>query len=461
MKPTLNEKFLAYLALFSGITLSIVAEYYSILGLTAIFSAAVIPVIIMGIALGVGKVTATLWLKQNWKIAPWSIRAYLLTAIAVLMLITSMGIFGFLSKAHSDQSLVSGDVQSKIAVYDEKIKTAKDNIDANRKALKQMDEAVDQVMARSSSETGADKAVGIRRSQQKERARLQSDIQAEQKTIAALSEERAPIAAEVRKVEAEVGPIKYIAAFVYGETSEGILEKAVTWVIILLIVVFDPLAVILLLSSQISFQRFREQLTEGDSPKGSIDIVEEQPTVTSQLASDVLPEAVTQVEEETVSVSIAEINALLVEAIQELEDQRKVELEEELLYEQTAKVAKTYIPEKSIFEQHPYLLQPFKHFENLKPMPSRTDPVPTVVVPEADIVERPGDYLDEPLFVQNEEQSNSGLWTKTANAISQEEYTEVSRQEAVINEWLKKINNKEITMADVPEHLLLDIRARR
>jgi hypothetical protein len=179
------------------------------------------------------------------------------------MLITSMGIFGFLSKAHSDQSLVSGDVQSKIAVYDEKIKTAKDNIDANRKALKQMDEAVDQVMGRSSDEKGADKAVQIRRSQQKERVRLQSEIAAEQKAITALSEERAPIAAEVRKVEAEVGPIKYIAAFIYGDNPDAnILEKAVTWVIIIIVVVFDPLAVILLLASQYSFQWFRKQEEE-------------------------------------------------------------------------------------------------------------------------------------------------------------------------------------------------------
>jgi hypothetical protein len=179
------------------------------------------------------------------------------------MLITSMGIFGFLSKAHSDQSLVSGDVQSRIAVYDDKIKTAKDNIDANRKALKQMDEAVDQVMGRSSDEKGADKAVQIRRSQQKERVRLQSEIQAEQKIVAAVSEERAPIAAEVRKVEAEVGPIKYIAAFIYGDNPDAnILEKAVTWVIIIIVVVFDPLAVILLLASQYSFQWFRKQEEE-------------------------------------------------------------------------------------------------------------------------------------------------------------------------------------------------------
>jgi hypothetical protein len=164
-----------------------------------------------------------------------------------------MGIFGFLSKAHSDQSLVSGDVLAKISVYDEKIKTAKENIDANRKALKQMDESVDQSMARSNDEKGADKAVALRRSQAKERARLQSEIQAEQKVISQLNDEAAPIRAEVRKVEAEVGPLKYIAAFVYGATDESILEKAVTWVIITIIVVFDPLAVIMLLAAQMTF----------------------------------------------------------------------------------------------------------------------------------------------------------------------------------------------------------------
>ena len=477
MKPTLNEKFLAYLALFSGLTLSIVAEYYSILGLTAIFSAAPISVIVMGVALGVGKITATLWLKQNWKIAPWTIRSYLLSAIGVLMVITSMGIFGFLSKAHSDASLVSGDVMAKISVYDEKIKTAKDNIDANRKALKQMDEAVDQVMGRSQDEKGADKAVAIRRAQQKERARLQSEIAAEQKTITSLSEERAPIAAEVRKVEAEVGPIKYIAAFVYGETDETILEKAVTWVIIILIVVFDPLAVILLLASQISFQNFREreqwdfernleeaadafndvfkdelaatdktpeelmgikpdawvadvgekptaeELAEGDSPKGSIDIVEEQPTVTK--SQDPHPPG----------------------------------------WMFTDPTARNTEKEKSILEQHPYLNQPFAHFKNLQPMvykaegdspEKESDVVSTATV--TDITEQvvqqaleethevkshgSGQYIvidgqtynrnsiPERLqgYVQNEEQQDSNLWSvATGNPIQPEDYFKTSK----------------------------------
>jgi len=271
MKINLSDKIIAYLALLSGLTISAVAVWYSVAGLVSIFAAAVVPIIVMGVALEVSKLIATIWLKLNWNRAPFFIRLYMTTAVAILMVITSMGIFGFLSKAHSDQSLVSGDVQSKIAVYDEKIKTSKENIDANRKALKQMDEAVDQVMGRSADEKGADKAVAIRRGQAKERARLQNEIAAEQKTINKLSEERAPIAAEVRKVEAEVGPIKYIAAFVYGDNPDAnVLEKAVTWVIIIIVSVFDPLAVILLLASQYSFQWFRKAREEETATEDNV-----------------------------------------------------------------------------------------------------------------------------------------------------------------------------------------------
>jgi hypothetical protein len=295
MKITLSDKIIAWLALLSGLTISAVAIWYSVAGLVSIFAAAVIPIIVMGVALEISKLIATVWLKLNWSRAPVFIRTYLLVAIAILMLITSMGIFGFLSKAHSDAGLVSGDVMAKISVYDEKIKTAKDNIDANRKALKQMDEAVDQIMGRSSDEKGADKAVQIRRSQAKERGRLQAEIAAEQKTIASLNEARAPIAAEVRKVEAEVGPIKYIANFIYGDNPDAnILEKAVTWVIIIIVSVFDPLAVILLLASQYSFQWFRqareEQPAEGDSPLEPESVVDNQPLTVTTV--EPIPEAI-------------------------------------------------------------------------------------------------------------------------------------------------------------------------
>jgi hypothetical protein len=251
---------LAILTFFTGILISAVAIYYSVIGLAAIFAAAVIPIYVMGTILELSKLVTAWWLKANWHRAPILLKTYMLIAVIALMLITSMGIFGFLSKAHSDQGLVSGDVQSKIAIYDEQIQTARDNIDANRKALKQMDEAVDQVMGRSTDEKGADKAVSIRRAQARERNRLQAEIAAEQKTISRLSAERAPIAAEVRKVEAEVGPLKYIAKLIYGDSTDtNLLEKAVTWVIILIVLVFDPLAVLLLLASQMSFQWARQE----------------------------------------------------------------------------------------------------------------------------------------------------------------------------------------------------------
>jgi hypothetical protein len=241
--------------LVTAVLLSAVAAYYSVAGLTAIFSAATIPVIIMGGSLELGKIVATVWLHNNWKRAPMLFKAYLVPAVAFLMLLTSMGIFGYLSKAHSDQSLVSGDAVAKVAIYDEKIKISKDNIEADRKALKQMDEAVDQVMGRSADEKGADKAVAIRRGQQRERARILADIEAEQKKITSLNEERAPLAAEFRKVESEVGPIKYIAALVYGDNPDSnVLEKAVRLVIIMIVLVFDPLALTLILAANKQFE---------------------------------------------------------------------------------------------------------------------------------------------------------------------------------------------------------------
>lgn len=252
---------LAWLLLLTGLIISAVAIYYSVVGLTAIFSAAAIPIIIMGSALEVGKLVCASWLKANWERAPRFMKYYMIIAVVVLMLITSMGIFGFLSKAHNDQNLVSGDVQSKIAVYDEKIKTERDNIEAAKKALSQMDAQVDQMLGRTDTDRGAERAVQIRRNQAKERAALQADITKSQKTISDLQAERAPIAAEVRKVEAEVGPIKYIAKFIYGDkgADENMLERAVTWIIILIVIVFDPLAVIMLLAAQMTFGWYRDE----------------------------------------------------------------------------------------------------------------------------------------------------------------------------------------------------------
>jgi Skp family chaperone for outer membrane proteins len=262
------------ITLLTALLLSAVAAYFSIAGLMAIFSSAVIPIAVMGGTLELAKIVTASWLYRNWKTAPILFRYYLVSSTIILSLITSLGIFGYLSKAHNDQNLVSGDVQSKIAIYDEKIKTARENIEANRKQLKQMDEAVDQVMGRSTDEKGADKAVSVRRNQSRDRNVLAKDIEANQKLIATLNDEAAPIRAEVRKVEAEVGPIKYIAALIYTEQTVDVLEKAVRWVIIALVIVFDPLAILLLIAANMSLRNLQ---TKTNSITGLSELIKFQP----------------------------------------------------------------------------------------------------------------------------------------------------------------------------------------
>jgi hypothetical protein len=244
-----------YLTLFTALILSLSAAVYSILGLTAIFAAAFWPIVILGGSLEIGKIVTTLWLHKYWKQAELQYKVYLCSAVLILMVLTSMGVFGFLSKAHLDQAVPSGDVQAQVQIFDDKIQTQKDNIKTARAALSQMDTAVDQVMGRSNDEKGADKAVAIRRSQARERTALQNDISKAQTEITKLQEQRAPIASQARKVEAEVGPIKYIAALIYGDNPDAnILEKAVRWVIILIVIVFDPLALTLLLAATKTFE---------------------------------------------------------------------------------------------------------------------------------------------------------------------------------------------------------------
>jgi hypothetical protein len=342
-----------YGLLLTALVLSAVAEFYSIMGLVAIFSAAVIPVIIMGASLGLGKIVATVWLHNNWKRAPILFKLYLVPAVAFLMILTSMGIFGFLSKAHSDQSLVSGDAVAKVAIYDEKIKTAKDNIDANRKALRQMDEAVDQVMGRSSDEKGAEKAVSIRRSQQKERTRLQSEIAAEQKAIAAINEEAAPLRAEFRKVEAEVGPIKYIAALIYGDnTDQNVLEKAVRFVIIMIVLVFDPLALTLILAANKQFEWARQ---------GTGGFVHDEP----KYEPDDGPLTEQQLEQIQASAELSKDPHPPGWMFETKEDTRPWN------------------------ERYPYLTWPFVHFKDLKPMvasdPVKEDQAAMAIVPPEEI----------------------------------------------------------------------------
>lgn len=270
--PSLISKIfsLSSLALVTALTLSAIAAWYSILGLTAIFAAAVIPVIIMGLSLELGKVVTTVWLHRYWERAGIALKLYLLPAVLILALITSMGIFGFLSKAHIEQGVTTSDAGSQVAIIDERIRTYKENIDSQRvnidtarNAVKLLDEQVTARIGMGFDDgSGAERAVQIRRQQRAERQALateisqaQDEIQRLNTEISKLNEERIPIAANLRKVEAEVGPIKYIAALIYGDNpDQNTLERAVRWVIILLVVVFDPLALVLIMAALSSYR---------------------------------------------------------------------------------------------------------------------------------------------------------------------------------------------------------------
>jgi hypothetical protein len=248
--------FLTVLMFVVAIALSAIAAFYSIVGLTAIFAAAVLPIIIMGTVLEIAKLTVTVWLHEYWRQCRLAMKLYLVPAVFILMVITSMGIFGFLSKAHLDQVVPTGDVQAQVALIDEKINNERDTIANARTLLAQLDRAVTDIGAAPDREvngrviSSAERALQVRRQQARDRANLTQTIEQAQARIVLLQEEKAPFARDLRKIEAEVGPIKYIAALIYGDDpDQNLLERAVRWVIIILVAVFDPLAIMMLLAA--------------------------------------------------------------------------------------------------------------------------------------------------------------------------------------------------------------------
>jgi hypothetical protein len=245
--------FLGVITLLTALAISGVAVYYSVSGLAAIFAGAAVPIIIMGASLEVGKLVTASWLHKNWKTAPFILKTYLSIATIILMLITSMGIFGFLSRAHVEQGAPIGEVQAQIELIDEKISAKRQEIEQAKTALKNLDSVVEQFMAKGKDERSVAAANNARKGQQAERNKTTKSIEDAQKEISKLQEQKMPLTQQVRKIETEVGPIKYIAAFIYGDNpDQNLLERAVTWMILTIIFVFDPLAVLLLIAGQIS-----------------------------------------------------------------------------------------------------------------------------------------------------------------------------------------------------------------
>lgn len=243
---------LTFLVFLSGLLLSVAAAYYSIIGLIAIFPGATFAVAAMGSTLELAKLVTVSWLYRSWNIAPVWLRSYLCIAIFLLMFITSMGIFGFLSRAHLEHSLTSNaDISYKIETIDQRIEAKQKNLDSVDRQIAAVDKTYDRYVELGSLTKGLEQKGNI----DKQRDVLEEEREAIENELLSLKEERNKLDVTIKKQEVEVGPLKYIAELIYGEQAENHFDKAVRMVIILLIVVFDPLAVMLLIAGNISLMQ--------------------------------------------------------------------------------------------------------------------------------------------------------------------------------------------------------------
>ena len=248
---------LGSITLLVALSISAVAAFYSIIGLMAIFSAAALEIALMGAVLEVGKLVTASWLYQHWqsKLVPKLLKIYLTIAVVVLVFITSMGIFGFLSKAHIDQTILTGDNSLEISQIETRIERQEKRVIDAELVISQLDAQV-QTLIDYDRIRGEDGAVATRENQKEERAELNKVIDDAMTVISELNVQKLALSKEQIQLDAEVGPLKYIAELVYGEeNAKDHFDQAVRWVIIVFIFVFDPLAVLLLIAANITLKK--------------------------------------------------------------------------------------------------------------------------------------------------------------------------------------------------------------
>ena len=268
--------FLTLLTFITAISISAIAAGYSIIGLATLFAGAAVPIIAMGTALEIGKLVAATWLYHNWRSnISKLLKTYLFTAIIILIFITSMGIFGFLSKAHLDQVKPISGNNIKIELLDKRITQQNLIVVRAEKQLELLDKALEVYIDKEYVTRGLKE----RKAQKEERDLLNEAIYSASDEIAILITEKSVLALEQDRIEADVGPIKYVAELIYGEQAKEHFDEAVRWVIIVLIFVFDPLAVLLLIAANISLTQWKmkRSLTIGDERerlKRRVDVLE-------------------------------------------------------------------------------------------------------------------------------------------------------------------------------------------
>ena len=242
---------LALIVLGVALAISGVAAFYSIVGLMAIFSASALSIAVMGSVLEVGKLATASWLYQNWKKVPRFLKYYLTGAVVILMFITSMGIFGYLSKSHIDAGTGTSELYVKLERLESNIESERKSISRAEGQLEKLDFALERYIELNAVSKGLRK----RDEQKPERDTLAQTVDESQDKIDIYLDERAEIQLKIKSFEVEVGPLKYISALLFGESdSVNYLDKAVRYVIILLIFVFDPLAVLMLIAANMSLK---------------------------------------------------------------------------------------------------------------------------------------------------------------------------------------------------------------
>ena len=242
--------FFGLVTLIVALSISAVAAYYSIVGLMAIFSAAAFSIAVMGVVLEIGKLVTASWLYQNWKSVPKVLKYYLTSAVVILMFITSMGIFGYLSKSHIDAGTNTSQVTVKLDRVNSRIASEQKVIDRAERQLENLDKALERYVELGAVSKGLDR----RESQEEERLKLTNMVNKSQDKIDEYLDQKSEYELEIKNFEVEVGPLKYISALLYGDDALTFLENAVRWVILILVFVFDPLAVLLVVAANITIR---------------------------------------------------------------------------------------------------------------------------------------------------------------------------------------------------------------
>ena len=281
--------FFIALLLCSALAVSAVAGWFSIVGLMAIFPGVPVPILTMGAVLEVAKLVTASWIYRNWDTAALLHKVYLTLSVVVLSFITSMGIYGFLSKAHIEQTITMGgnnalqieSIERRIA-NERRVITDAENVIASLDASVQILQDYDRIR-------GPDGALAVRQSQSEERQGLNYTIEQAIQNIESYEDELRPLRQVALQQEAEVGPVKYIAALIY-ENPEEMLDNTVRIVVILIVLVFDPLAILLVIAANQSLLQRRGEKISFVTIKEPVEDFGIEPEIPKDIDGDGIPD---------------------------------------------------------------------------------------------------------------------------------------------------------------------------